>query len=643
MSGSIKLQHSPSWIPSSFVWDIVADAFVIKVSVDDPDLVEFIALGERWVDLHRSRAKAMLMANLLGAEFLRGQLEAAAWSVLRRTEDWKSRFAKIKLYCRGVFRLPSDQELLVLVGWNPYPYSELQQFDSVRTLALEQLKAHEVEVYAFEKQLEQGKQEQKEFQERHPEMEKYWGIAEASISIKELHQRPVITAEHLLSYLAKAVIFPVTAISRTGAIERTATQAIKDSGWGPSRDGDYVGLIGLWHNEYRKGLLTWQPHRGPPAYPEVRWVVQRRLRKALSKPRHAHIGRPEFDSGIESSTQLVETVAGFDPAGQNWLDALQDIQLDQSDYRQRVDKIREEQLGQGFEAIAWFQPYHSYTEDVWGIYFDARKLDDLALIIFDDCRLQHIKLSHSAAAYLAFGLTCAHELFHARVEAALSWQEVNTLQPRYLHYKRRVYDELRETPEWLEEALANWTAWSWFQSETIQTLFAKRISNIDGLSRIVEALLDLSPPGYREWRAGNQPITWRTFGTQLSTGQFKQIRKFIGLPLESTLQGPFPYDFLARDVPYRFVGSGVIADRLLSHPSTFNVPTRREIERALKFFKHIVDPAGGKGGHQKWTGPDNRAFILPTRDPVSVGVFKTFLKHLGIDKSTYLREVRPNL
>ena len=47
--------------------------------------------------------------------------------------------------------------------------------------------------------------------------------------------------------------------------------------------------------------------------------------------------------------------------------------------------------------------------------------------------------------------------------------------------------------------------------------------------------------------------------------------------------------------------------------------------------------------HQKWTGPDQRAFILPTGDPVSAGVFKTFLHHVGIDNATYVRQVRPNL
>lgn len=78
-------------------------------------------------------------------------------------------------------------------------------------------------------------------------------------------------------------------------------------------------------------------------------------------------------------------------------------------------------------------------------------------------------------------------------------------------------------------------------------------------------------------------------------------------------------------------------------PVTFNVPTRRELEQGSQALQARRRPLGGKGGHQKWTGPDRRAFILPTRDPVSVGVFKTFLQHLRIDKTTYVRDVRPNL
>jgi hypothetical protein len=87
----------------------------------------------------------------------------------------------------------------------------------------------------------------------------------------------------------------------------------------------------------------------------------------------------------------------------------------------------------------------------------------------------------------------------------------------------------------------------------------------------------------------------------------------------------------------------VIADRLHSQPATFGVPSRRELEKALKHFEHQVDPSGGKGGHQKWSRPNGRPFILPTRDPVSQTVFKSFLHHVGIDKAAYVHDVRPNL
>lgn len=67
------------------------------------------------------------------------------------------------------------------------------------------------------------------------------------------------------------------------------------------------------------------------------------------------------------------------------------------------------------------------------------------------------------------------------------------------------------------------------------------------------------------------------------------------------------------------------------------------LEGAHKQFRHSLDVSGGKGSHQKWTGPDQRAFILPTREPVSPGVFMTLLHHVGLDKDTYVRQVRPYL
>jgi hypothetical protein len=508
--------------------------------------------------------------------------------------------------------------------------------------ARELLVEHQAGVADFDEQIDRRKRENDELFGSAPANQNAKAALDACLAMERFHQRPVLTAERLLPHLPSAAMFAARGSPSPQRTERAAIAAIAASGWAESRDGTYVGLLSIPVGRESIGLVTWTQFAGLPAYPEVRWAVQRRLPVALLKPRLVHSSRPKLEQGADPGDETVVMLNGGS-VGPDPVDDLDDLQLDDTDFRSRVDEVRRDTKVQGFEAIAWFQSYHSWTEETWGIYIDARKLDDLALSFLDDFRSHRVVGSQSDAGRLAFGLIFAHEMFHARVEAALSWMEINALQPRHLRYKQRVYEALRETPEWLEEALANWSAWAWYQSDSVQATFGRRIGSLDGLNRVVKASLDLSPPGYSEWRVGNQPPTWRTFTTQLCTGMPKPPSSGVSLPLESTLRGTLPYDLLRADIPLRFAGRGVIADRLQAHPATFNVPSRREIERALRHFKHSLDASGGKGGHQKWTGPDQRAFTLPTRDPVSMVVFKEFLHHVGIDKSTYVREVRPNL
>jgi hypothetical protein len=462
------------------------------------------------------------------------------------------------------------------------------------------------------------------------------------IAVEELFQRPLLTVEPMIHALPRAVKFSGSASGDVEKLARLAIAAITSSGWAPSRDGSYAGILASSNDRWTHCLVSWAPHTGLPSYPELRWAVQKRLPNALRKPRLEQFSKPKFAAGTQSADVSAQ-VEGFDQDPTEIKEALEDLQIDETDEKNRVAHVRNDLKGHGFEAIAWFQPYHVWNEETWGAYFDGRKLDDLALSFLDDFKSQKVRAPHSLAALLAFGLTYAHEMFHARVEAALSWMEINAQQPRHLRYNERVYQSLRETPDWLEEALANWSAWNWFKSSGVQSLLVRMSLNEEALARIVAASLDLSPPGYREWRLGHHADAWRALANQLSTGNPKIPKAGFVLPLETTLTGPFPYDFLPSDVPMRLVGGGAIADRLQSYPATFNVPPRRELERALKHFRHNLDASGGKGGHQKWTGPDQRAFILPTRDPVSRQVFKTFLHHVGIDKATYVRQVRPNL
>ena len=157
--------------------------------------------------------------------------------------------------------------------------------------------------------------------------------------------------------------------------------------------------------------------------------------------------------------------------------------------------------------------------------------------------------------------------------------------------------------------------------------------------------LDLSPPGYNNWAVGKSKKAWQKLSTQCITAQ-PSINGRNLLPVESILGDSFAFDIQPSDVPVRFIGKGNIVKHIQSHPSNFNVPNYKEIVSALKYFKYKIENlAAGKGSHTKWVGPEpnNQMFILPKRDPVSQGVFKSFLNHCGIDKRSYIRDIRPNL
>lgn len=640
-SRPLRLQ---SWIPPSFAWTTAPDVLCIDVPISDPNIVEFVSTGVFEIFVHGTKVTALTLARMIGGETLRGQMEEAVWAPakLKPTGSRIKAGTKVVAHCHGVFLLPDGKNLCVAVGRSKPVASDAWISAGLKADADALLLEHQSKVAEFDEAIDRKKKDNEDFYARNSDMKKFEGYAEARVAMESHFQRPVLTAERLLPSLPRAAKFTQPTSGDLEKLPRAAIAAIAASGWPPSRDGNYAGILPGAAGRRTQGLVSWVPHTGLPSYPEVRWAVQKRLPAALRKPRIDQIGNPKFDTGLQTAQDSVQ-VQGIDPESTDLQDALDDLQLDQSDFRNRVDDVRKDAKVQGFEAIAWFQPYHVWTEETWGIYFDARKLDDLALSFLDDFKSAHVQGSHSLAALLAFGLTYAHELFHARVEAALSWAEINAHQPRHLRYKERVYQALRETPDWLEEALANWSAWDWFKAPGIQSLVARMASNAEGLDRVVETSLDLAPPGYQEWRLGHQPGTWRTFANQLSTGNPKINATRIGLPIESAITGPLPYDFQPADIPLRFVGAGVIADRLQSHPATLNVISRRELQKALKFYRHVVDVAAGAGSHEKWTGPDNRAFPVPRTDPVSYKVFKSFLHYIGIDKSTYVRQVRPNL
>lgn len=634
----------PSWIPPSIVWTTIAEVFCIEVSISDPDIVKLISKGKLDVTVCGTAKTAPMLAILFGEDTLYGQLEMAVWQSkkLRPREGTTRAGVTVSAYCHGVFLLPGEGSLAVLVSRN-------NPHDACRWISTE-LKAkadilvleHEAAVAVFDEEMRRKREAGEELWERCKAMGEPVLPKEAFFTPGLHGQGPRLVATDLLPFLPRGVTFLRNSSSLPGKAAKAVLTAITQSNLQPSRDGTYTAVVSCDAGQKAQGVVTWKPHGGLPSYIEVRWAVQRRLTSALCKPRLQKPGRPEFETSVDAADK-VPPICGNDVNAVELAEVFSDLEFDLGEFRGRTDDFRNEVKANGFEAIAWFQSYHVWTEETWGIYIDAQKLDDLARSLLDDFKEPRIQGAQRLAAFLAFGLTYEHELFHAKVEAALSWAEINALQPRYLRYKSHVYDALRETSDWLEEALANWSAWKWFHSSAVQDLINRMLPSVQALERVVAASLDLAPPGYRDWRLGDHATTWRTFASQLATANPKLGSPRLRLPLESILTGPLPFDLQPLDVPLRFLGQGVIADRLQSHPATFNVPSRRELEKALKYFGHIVDVSAGKGGHQKWTGRDQRAFILPTRDPVSPTVFRSFLHHMGIDKTAYVHDVRPLL
>ena len=58
-----------------------------------------------------------------------------------------------------------------------------------------------------------------------------------------------------------------------------------------------------------------------------------------------------------------------------------------------------------------------------------------------------------------------HEMFHARVDAASTWLELNANHSRYRQYNQNAYQPTFETVDCLEEALANFWGWTWVKAE----------------------------------------------------------------------------------------------------------------------------------------------------------------------------------
>jgi predicted RNA binding protein YcfA (HicA-like mRNA interferase family) len=281
----------------------------------------------------------------------------------------------------------------------------------------------------------------------------------------------------------------------------------------------------------------------------------------------------------------------------------------------------------GTEAIGWYQPYHRFDKDHWGIYLHSGRILDLGHALRE--RLRPAYGQEAADSFsIATRLILEHEFFHARLETFALGQEVSLGRPVFRPYSDHVYKSTIGTRQACEEAIANY-----FARQAIAELLASLRSTqgwsqgaIDTVIEFVDEIYELSPPGYRHWYLAAEPDIWRRLAGQVINGEVELQRE--DCPLEPLLHSVPSEVIELGDVPIWMTNENGIADRL------FSTPTRREVERLLK--KRGYFPRPGKGSHMVWQSNEGQHFTLPAGNSLSRLVFRNLLHHLGMTKESYL-------
>lgn len=334
-------------------------------------------------------------------------------------------------------------------------------------------------------------------------------------------------------------------------------------------------------------FVTYTPQSIPSDLEQWKEWVQSNVPRAFPKKLRTTVSRPR--------SKVVEIAIS------DVLDSNRFSELDR-DSNGAESRLREVVERQGVEAIGWFQPYHEYDEGHWGIYLHASSLVDNGLVLRNRLMASDCP-SPSDAFEIANRLVMEHELFHARVETFALSQEMTGKRPAYRKYSMSVYRQTASTPDHLEEALANYVARE-FIRKLVTSWISQRGWNIrhaDIVMQYIDEFFDASPAGYRDWRIGAKPETWRLLATQILSAKCAPPSPVP--PLDSLLK-TLPNE-VARlnNVPIWITTEEGIADRL------FGTPSRREAARFLESKGYI---AGCGGKHPVFHGLDGMKFPLPT-------------------------------
>lgn len=434
--------------------------------------------------------------------------------------------------------------------------------------------------------------------------------------------------------------------SALGTPEDVAAAFLATTGKRLARDNTYfvLGVADTKDGDANRLLVCWEPHGAKTPYLHLRKAVEHHIPASLGQPRH-DVSHPPALPLPTGNEQVTSGFAPWEPTGTQTPRAELRIRFPEELARNRDEVSRQTKkwlAEYGVEAVGWYSPWHCYEEDAWGVYLHAERLEQLCFTAWLDAS-RYENVPYELAASMVIRKVYDHEMFHARMEAAAAFIEMTTGAPKLLQYQTGVYRNHYGTSDCLEEALANYYAYRKLESYVPYLCKAYDRRAVYAVRNAIRDLMDLSALGYRDWRIGDHAGTWATLATQLCTGTPIGSPSGGVLPIDSLLNDALPVDFLPDDVPLYVYGKSATMSALMDQPACFGVPSRRELCRALKHQGYEVLPGRGKGSHELWAHPDQRAFPVPQTDPVSRTIFGAFLDQCGLTKAEYLRVVRPEL
>jgi predicted RNA binding protein YcfA (HicA-like mRNA interferase family) len=316
-----------------------------------------------------------------------------------------------------------------------------------------------------------------------------------------------------------------------------------------------------------------------------------------------------------------------DPGLNRWGRVRDELQLIE---RQPGERDRPPPL---FDVDAWYQPIHYFGRH-WGIF-----IRESAVLILTSVILERIEESRRydldvmlGALRQALAVYFLHEMFHHKVESFAIRLEIVERIPRYLPYRKAVYEPLRAlmSDGLLEEALA--TAESYLR---LDELAYRRAIPTDVLARTRSFLVSWIP---------SMPPGYRSAAEYLYDGLFDDGLNLLSSQLHEATMKPARNSEDWRLAPHIHRGlfnckaSTWVVVPLGAKPiipwfdetiSGLAISTRKLV-RALRDLGYVEQPDRGKGSHRMFRKDGHPAITLPgDREAVSVGVLHDTARSLG--------------